>query len=318
MGHLCALITVSAWGTSFVATKVLMEDALLTPIEVYFYRFLIAYVILLIFTCRKLYCGNLRDEIQLLLCGVCSGSLFYLLENYALQNTTTGNVSLLSSVSPLITTALMALLFHARINLGLVIGSLIAFTGVGFVIFSHGEGIKINPMGDLLALASALCWAIYAIGVKSLTPKYSSLFITRKLFFYGVITALPILLLQEKPYHLTVLFENYNFLLNLLFLVLICSILAYAIWNYSLNVLGAVVTNNYLYLQPLVTMIVAYFVFAEEISLLGYIGCAMVIGGLIISDKLKLKILDHNPTHKVEKSEGKEADLGKKIGFGKE
>lgn len=288
LGHLSALITVSAWGTSFVATKVLMEEAALSPIEVYIYRFALAWLILLAITCKKIFSDSLKDELQLLLCGVCAGSLFYILENYALQNTTTGNVSLLSSVSPLITTALVALVFRQRVGAGLIIGSIIAFAGVGFVIFSHGEGLEINPLGDLLALGSSLSWAIYAIAVKGLVPKYSSLFITRKLFFYGVLTALPLLIFQSEPYHIVELFTVPSYLLNMLFLVFVCSIIGYVIWNYSLKVLGPVATNNYIYMQPLVTMIVAYFVFQEKITLFGYIGCVLIIGGLIISDKLKI------------------------------
>lgn len=287
-GHLSALLVVSAWGTSFISTKVLMEDALLTPIEVYVYRFAIAYVLLLAVTFRKFFADNLKDELQFLLCGVCAGSLYYVLENYALRYTTTGNVSLLSGLSPMITAALMAVMYRARLGFGLILGSIIAFVGVGCIIFSHGEGFEINPLGDILALLSAFAWAIYAVGVKRLIPVYSSLFITRKLFFYGVLTAAPLLWIGEAPTHLAVLFTNYNFLLNLMFLVLVCSLLAFVMWNFSTKELGPVAANNYLYFQPLVTMIVAYFTLGEEISYLGYIGCALIIGGLIISDKLKI------------------------------
>lgn len=291
LGHLSALITVSAWGSSFVATKVLMEDGNLTPVEVYAYRFILAYLILLVFTVRKLFADSLKDELQLVLAGVCSGSMFYILENYALQNTTTGNVSLLSSISPIMTTALMALVFRARVGIGLIIGSIVAFAGVGFVIFSHGEGLQISPLGDLLALSTSVVWSIYAITVKGLVHKYNSFFITRKLFFYGVITALPLLFFQGAPYHLRELVSTGPLIFNMLFLVLICTVIAYVIWNFAMNRLGPVASNNYLYLQPLVTMFVAYFVFEEHITLLGYIGCVLIIGGLLISDKLKIESL---------------------------
>lgn len=288
LGHLGALLVVAAWGTSFISTKVLMEDASLTPIEVYVYRFAMAYVLLLAVTFKKIFANNLKDELQLMLCGVCAGSLYYVLENYALRYTTTGNVSLLSGLSPMITAALMALLFRARIGAGLVIGSVIAFVGVGCIIFSHGEGFEINPLGDILALLSAFSWAIYAVGCKRLIPIYTSLFISRKLFFYGVLTAAPLMWIGEAPTHLGLLFSNISFLFNLLFLVVFCSLLAYVVWNFAMKELGPVAANNYLYFQPLVTMIVAYFTLGEEISLLGYIGCVLIIGGLIISDKLKI------------------------------
>ncbi|MDE6295549.1 MAG: DMT family transporter, partial [Muribaculaceae bacterium] len=129
------------------------------------------------------------------------------------------------------------------------------------------------------------------IAVKALVPRYSSFFITRKLFFYGVLTALPLLFFSHEPLHIAVLFDfsNPGIFFNFMFLVIFCSLLAYIVWNNVMNVLGPVATNNYLYLQPLVTMIAAYFVFDEKIFTLGYIGCVLILGGLIIADKLEIK-----------------------------
>ncbi|MDE5772941.1 MAG: DMT family transporter [Muribaculaceae bacterium] len=291
LAHIGAFMTAAAWGSSFLCTKVLMVDGGFTPVEMYVYRFAMAYLLLLCFTFKKILSDNWKDELQFILCGVCAGSLYFITENYALENTTTGNVSLLCSVSPIFTAAIMALVFRQKVKPGVVIGSLIAFAGVACVIFSNGETIEIKPTGDLLALSSSLSWAIYSLAVKALIPRYSGFFITRKLFFYGVITAAPLLMFQHEPMHLMELFDiaQPRYLLNFLFLVIFCSLLAYIVWNWVMKVLGPVATNNYLYLQPLVTMIAAYFVLGEHIYLLGYIGCALIIGGLIVADKLDIK-----------------------------
>lgn len=290
LAHLAALITVSAWGCSFIATKVLMVDGGFTPVEVYIYRFILAYLILLVFTFKKIRSNSWRDELTLALCGICCGSLYFILENYALRLTTTANVSLLASISPLFTTFLVALILRQRVKTGILIGSIVAFIGVGCTIFSTGTGFEIHPAGDLLALSAALAWAIYAVAIKRLLPIYPSLFITRKLFFYGVLTALPLLLIQKEPYHLAELFDFTHpaYLLNLLFLVLVCSIMSYLLWNEVMKYLGPVTSNNYLYLQPIVTMIVGYFYLHEPIYMLGYVGCVLIIGGLVISDKVKI------------------------------
>ncbi|MDE5876053.1 MAG: DMT family transporter [Muribaculaceae bacterium] len=290
LAHLGALVTMGAWGTSFLSSKILMQDGGFTPVETFIYRFTAAYLLLLALTFRKLLSLTWRDELQFLICGICAGSLYFITENYALNYTTTGNVSLLASISPLFTTILMAVVFKIRIKTGEILGSIVAFAGVGCVVFSSGDSLEIHPKGDILALSAALCWAIYTIVVKRLIPHYSSLFITRKLFFYGVLTALPLLFLQHEPYHLHLLFDinQPQYLMNLGFLVIMCSVAAYLIWNEVMKILGSVTASNYLYLQPIVTMIAAYFVFGEKVYLLGYIGCALIIGGLVMADKLDL------------------------------
>lgn len=289
LAHLGALFTVSAWGCSFLSTKVMMENGGFTPVEMYVYRFLMAYVILLLFTFKKLLANNWKDEFQLFICGLCAGSLYFITENYALKFTATANVSLLAAISPIFTTILISIIYKVRMSFGVILGSIIAFCGVGCIIFSHGEGLVIRPRGDVLALSAAMSWAVYTLVVKRLIPLYNSFFITRKLFFYGVITALPLLMIQREPLHFGMLF-NFSFPeipLNFMFLVLFCSLGAYLVWNEAMKGLGAVTANNYLYMQPLVTMLAGYFLLGEKIYLLGYIGCGLILGGLIIADKLK-------------------------------
>lgn len=289
LAHLAAVVVVVCWGASFISTKVLMEDGGFTPIEMFTYRFAAAYVLLLLLTCRKsLLSRSWRDELSFLVCGVCAGSLYFITENFALRNTTASNVSLLASISPIFTTILMAIFYKMRIKGGVILGSVVAFAGVGCIVFSSGKGFELHPTGDLLALSAAMSWAMYSIVVKRLIPVYNSFFITRKIFFYGVLTSLPLLFSQETPYHIAELFDigTPKYLLNFLFLVVMCSVVAYLMWNETMKKLGSVTANNYLYGQPLVTMIIGVTALGEPLTPLGIIGCILIIGGLIVSDKI--------------------------------
>lgn len=285
-----ALLVSVAWGTSFLSSKVLIIDGGFTPVEVFVYRFTLAYFILFIFTARKILSNNIKDELLLLVCGLCAGSIYFVSENYALQYTAAGNVSLLVSISPIFTTIFMAIIYKFMPKPNVIIGSIIAFIGVTCIILSAGESFEINPLGDIIALSASVSWAIYTIVVKRLTPIYSTIFITRKLFFYGVISALPLLLIQRQPYHLAQIFDSNNsiYLYNFLFLGLVCSALAYLIWNEVMKILGSIKTNNLLYLQPLITMIAGAYLLGETVYFLGYVGCFLIIGGIIISDKLSM------------------------------
>ncbi len=292
-GHVGALITVICWGCSFIASKVLMEGADMTPVEVYVYRFFLAYLIMLVFTHNEMRSRSWADEFQMALCGICSGTLYFLMENYALIYTTAGNVSLLSSISPIFTAILLAVIYKTKMRRGEIIGSVVAFLGVALVIMSEsiskGLGMEIHPIGDLLSISSALSWAVYSIAIKRLIPLYNTLFLTRKLFFYGLITSLPLLLIQDQPLHLAILFDFSRpaYLLNLLFLAVMCSTMAYLLWNESMKIIGPLATSNYLYIQPPVTMFAGCFLLGETIYPFGYVGCALVLTGLVVADKIK-------------------------------
>lgn len=265
----------------------------MTPVEVYVYRFSIAYLMMLAFTFREIRSKSWKDELQMALCGICSGTLYFLMENYALMYTSTGNVSLLSSISPLFIAVLLSVIYKTRMRRGEVIGSVVAFFGVALVIMSEsiakGLGMEFNPIGDLLAISCALSWAVYSIAIKRLIPIYNTLFLTRKLFFYGLVTSVPLLLIQREPLHLNVLFDlsQPQYLLNLLFLAVMCSSMAYLLWNESMKIIGPLATNNYMYLQPPVTMIAGCLLLGETIYPYGYVGCALVLLGLIAADKMK-------------------------------
>lgn len=291
MGHMGGIIAVFFWGLSFVSTKMIMEEGHLSPTEAYIYRFIIAYIIVLCISHKRLWCGNWRDEILLVICGLTSGSIYFITENTALELTLTSNVSLLTSTTPLITILLVALIYRTqRPGSGIVIGSLVAFMGVLCIILNslnNQAEFHINPVGDLLALSSALCWSIYSLLLKRVNVTYDAMFITRKTFFYGIVTALPFLLIE--PTHTSVLQALSNPLVfgNLLFLALGASIAAYYLWAITIDKMGAVKAGNYLYFQPIVTLVASALILHEPIKPVGIAGFVLILFGLWLGNYLQ-------------------------------
>ena len=205
--HVGAAVAVIGWGVSFISTKVLLDNGL-HPIEIYIYRFALAYVALLLFCHDRIMSNSWRHELIFMLSGLFGGSIYFISENVALEYTLVSNVSLITSLSPLLTVLLIGFVYRSdRPGKETILGSIIAFLGVGLVIFNSSFSLSINPLGDLLSLLAAMSWAIYSIVIKKLNPLYSALFITRKTFFYGVITAIPFLLIEPEITPPTVLLE---------------------------------------------------------------------------------------------------------------
>ena len=104
--HLGALVAVGMWGGSFVSTKVLVNNGL-GPVEIYIYRFLLAYLLVLIGSHSKLLANSWRDEFLFFICGLCGSSIYFIAENNAVTYTRVSDVSMITTLSPLLTTCLL-------------------------------------------------------------------------------------------------------------------------------------------------------------------------------------------------------------------
>lgn len=283
--HVGALIAVIAWGLAFINTKVLLNNGL-SAVEVYFYRFLIAYLCVLIACPKPLFSHSIGDELKLFLCGVCGNSIYFIAENTALRYTLVTNVSLIVTTAPIISALLVGAIYRSeRPTRGFMAGSLIAFIGVACVIFNSSFVVKVNPLGDMLALLAAICWAVYCILLRPLNAIYSVWFITRKTFFYGLVTALPFMAVEPSLVGLDVLCRP-AVLGNLAFLAVFCSVIGYVLWAAAIKRLGVVKSGNYLYISPIVTLIASMVYLGENVSMVGYTGCALILIGVILSEKL--------------------------------
>lgn len=287
LGHLACAITVIMWGFSFISTKKLLEIGM-GPVEIYVYRFVIAYLMMLVFFHNRFRTDSWRDEGLFLICSVCGSSLYFIAENTALEYTTSSNVSLLTSLSPLFTVLLTSVFFVGRkVGRSMYLGSAIAVVGVACVIFNSSSSLEVHPIGDMLSLIAAACWAIYNLLILRLSANYDVGFITRRIFFYGIITSLPFLAFSPTLLNPIDVFTNGTALTNMLFLAVGASLLGFMLWSYAIKDLGAISAGNYLYFQPVVTMVAAVFILNEQVTVLGATGCALILGGLIIGEKGK-------------------------------
>ena len=297
--HLGALLVVTMWGGSFVSTKVLINHHL-GPVEIYIYRFVMAYLLVLAMCHKKILANNWRDEFLFLVCGLCGSSIYFIAENNAVNYTRVSDVSMITTLSPLLTTLLIGALYkNERPGRWTYISSVIAFLGVGCIIFkdgftsmadASGPDALSTAIGDLLALGAAFSWAIYAVVLRKLNVTYSAQFVTRKTFFYGLVTALPFWAISAEPVSPLSQLMSAEVIGNLLFLGLFCSMIAYIIWSAVMNPLGAITANNYLYVQPICTMIIAAILFDNDpITAMGCFGAALIIVGLWFVDYMNLR-----------------------------
>lgn len=287
MPHFVALFVVLIWGTTFVSSKVLLNSRLL-PADIFFVRFVIAYFCMLGISHKRLFANSIADELTLVGLGMMGGSIYFLVENMALLHSTASNVSILVSTTPLVTAMLLAIFYKSeRLGIRQIIGSVLAFIGVVLVVLNGRFVLHLNPLGDALAMGASLTWGFYSLFMRRIMGKYSADFITRKVFFYGLMTILPYFALVHSLDIDIIASGNMTVWGNLLFLGFVASTGGYLLWNWVMRQLGAVKSTNYIYLQPLVSMMAGAMILGERITILAIAGAVILITGMILAVRKK-------------------------------
>lgn len=284
LGHLSAILTILIWGTTFISIKVLLGP--FTPVEIMFFRMVLAYAALWIVRPRFIPVRSLKEELLFAGAGLCGVTLYFIFQNVALSYTLASNVGVLVSVSPFIT----ALLSHfflkdEELRVTFFIGFAISIAGIILIGFNGNFILKLNPLGDVLAILAAVVWAFYSVLIRKISAlKHNTILSTRRIFFYGLVFMLPALGLFEFRPGLE-RFASITNILHFVFLGVGASALCFVTWNYALGVLGAMKTSVYIYAIPIVTVAASLIFLHERITLVALGGVLLILLGLFVSER---------------------------------
>ncbi|MFR3728214.1 DMT family transporter [Lacrimispora sp.] len=282
-GHLSALITIFIWGTTFISTKVLLED--FSPIEILFLRFTIGFVVLLTVYPHRMRIKDRKQELYFAAAGLCGITLYYLLENIALTYTFASNVGIVLSIAPFFT-AIFAHFFLAgeKLRPQFFTGFGAAAAGIFLISFNGSSNLQLNPLGDILAVTASMVWAAYSILTKKISSfHYNTIQSTRRIFFYGLVFMIPALLIFGFKPDVSRMVQPLN-LFHILFLGLGASALCFVTWNFAVKLLGAVKTSVYIYIVPVITVVTSVIVLKETITGIGIFGILLTLTGLFLSE----------------------------------
>ena len=217
------------------------------------------------------------------LCGVC---LYYLFENIALTYTQASNVSVIVSTAPLFVT-IMAHFFlkEEKLQKYFFLGFACAIAGIMLISFGGGESISVNLIGDLLCVAGSFVWGAYSILIKKISGfGYNVIQTTRRVFFYGLIFMIPILIGSGAKFHSSAYTKPLN-LANLLYLGIGACAVCFVTWNYAVKILGAIKCSAYIYAIPVITIIMSIVILHEKVTPVMLAGTVLTVLGLVISEK---------------------------------
>jgi drug/metabolite transporter (DMT)-like permease len=277
-----AALAVIAWGASFVATKIALRD--LSPVALVWARFALGVPVLgaVVLARRQLRPIGFRDLAYFLLLGFFGITFHQWLQSNALvtsQATTTGWII---ATTPLSIAVLGRLFLGERLGPAALAGILIAALGVLLVI-ARGDPRaivvgKLGAPGDVLILISTVNWAVFSVISRSGLKRHPA----AQMMFYVMLLGwalTTVLFLAESGFRGLGPLTTPG-LLALLFLGFACSGVAYVFWYDALEHLPASRVGAFLYLEPLVTVVVAAILLGEGIRVGTMIGGAIILLGI--------------------------------------
>ena len=270
------LLAVLFWGTSFVATKTALLE--IKPVTVIILRLILATTLLTIIALytKRNFSINLKSHGWILILAMIA--TFHLwIQVTGLQYTTASNTGWIIGTAPIFMAILGLIFFKEKVTFLQMTGILIAMFGL-LLLIGKGNILNIDLIknkGDLLVLGSAFTWGVYSMVNKKISLSYSPLMTILYLFLMMAIIIIPFNLNQETI--LSVIHLSTIGWLMILFLGLFCSGISYVIWAQALRDMESAKVGAFLYLEPLITVVAAWYFLKEEITLL------MIISGLLIT-----------------------------------
>ena len=196
------------------------------------------------------------------------------------------NVGIIVACAPFFVAVMVSFFFkNEKSGIYFYIGFVIAIAGVILISLNGQKILNLNPLGDGLAFLAMISWGAYSALVKKIGEwDYPTVAVTRRIYFYGIIFLIPILIQQNASWDLRLL-KNPQVAGNFLFLGLGASATGFLLWNLATKWIGAVKTSVYIYVSPVVTVVLSVFVLHEKMTVVSVLGSVLIFVGLVVSQK---------------------------------
>ena len=291
------LIAIIVWAFAFPFIRIGLDE--LSFINLTIMRFFIVCCVLLIFIIiqsKKVSKLQKKDIIPIFILGFFGVIVYHLGLNYGELYISPGSASLIIATIPIQILILAAIFLKEKITYIKLLGIIIALIGVLIISIwgTKGATLEIKYITAAIAIfIAATSGAFYTIAGKKLLNRYSGLSLTVYAMLLGSIGLLPLTINSSLINQVSNLSIKGWF--ALIFLGIFSTIIGYAIWYIALEKKTASEISIYLYLIPVLSTIISFFLLKEEITYMFILGGFLVISGLVIVNR-KTKIIEKQKT----------------------
>jgi drug/metabolite transporter (DMT)-like permease len=283
--HLALLTATIFFGINYWIAKGLMP-VYFQPMQIVILRvsivFLIFWILEVIFIREKI---DRKDIFKFALCGLLGVSINQVMFFKGLYFSTPFNASLLHVINPMLVLVFASLIIKEKITLFKFIGILLGATGVVILISESGNISFSNTTakGDIFILINLTVYALYLVIIKPLMQKYKPITVMKWVFMFGFIFLIPFAFQKIEDINWQEIPQNIIF--SLLYVVIINTCLNYLLIIYSLKYVEASTASYYMYLQPIIVVIIGLFAGNAPLGFIKIIAAALIFAGVYLVSK---------------------------------
>lgn len=269
-------VTLVFWASAFAGIRAGLEAY--TPGQLPLLRFLVASAVLAGYAAlTRMRMPKVRDLPAILLLGFLGITVYHLALTYGEVSVTAGAASLLIASGPVFTAFLANVFLGERLKVWGWLGIAVSFLGVALVALGEGEGVRFDQ-GAFLILLAAFSTSLYFVFQKPYLKKYNPFQLTSYTIWSGTFFMLAFLpglahSIQVAPLDAT---------LAVIYLGVFPAALAYVTWTYALSRAPASIATSFLYLSPVLAILIAWLWLGEMPLALSIVGGFLSLSGVVL------------------------------------
>lgn len=276
------------WSFSFIWTKVAIESFL--PVTLVTLRLIIASILLFTYAkaTKKFQYVRLKDLKWFILLAFFEPYLYYMGETYSLTLLNPTLVAVIIATIPLFAPIVAFIMLGEKVSKMNILGIIISLLGVLLVIYSPGMGLDGSVWGILLVFLAVFAAVFYAATLRKISSYYKTVNIIFYQSLIGLAFFIPTFLVTDLS-SIETLKISYKSMEALLMLAIFASVLAFVLFAGVVRKVGVAKTNVFVNLIPVFTAIFSYLIFNQYLTYNQWIGIAIVVSGLFVSQLGKKK-----------------------------
>lgn len=288
LGYIAILFAMLFWGLSFVWIKHLLNNNF--PVfTIVFIRLVLASAVFvtLLSIGKKLQRVERADYKDFILLAFFEPFLYFIGEDFGLKYVDASYAAVIIALIPIVISITMYFAERAPIRWEFVVGTLISVAGVLMLTTSPDGQAAFSLKGTLLLGLAVLAAAGYSVQLTRLLKKYTPATVTTWQNFIAIPLYLPLILIFDVKQWPSLTWD-FDAVLSLVCLALLCSAGAYMLYSYSVKKLTVTKTCVFTNLIPIVTLLAAAAIGQETFTQMKFWGILVIVAGVTFS-QLKIQ-----------------------------